>query len=431
MNRPQIAARALRRRSLRACRRCRASSSSRSRQDYKKNYAAVCAFNQAKVISILKGQGLHRVVPTSRARATTRSSRARTSASCRSASATTTGNQLRALTFEIIQRQLKSVGIELVPRFQTGGRHVRHDAAVERLGPHACSRGSRLAVARRSRRRTATAAVATRTYGNYCNKKASALLNKTATDARRRPAGEAAQQRRELKYMVKDVPSIPDVRSAGLHDRREEGEGPDDSDDAEGDLWNVNSGRQLVVGSIRHRTVERHSPAPAHVAGAGRPTKIRRRGTMLHLRHPQTALQHRRPRRWRASSSSRSSPSLRRSARGPADRRPNVSEQTVQNIIDAQAPRRPDLVRYGYWVKDAVTNQFGTTLLDEPADPARPLAGDEEHAAARHRRASSSRSSLAVGIGVYSALTAVLVVRLHGDDASASSASRRRSSGSR
>ena len=34
---------------------------------------------------------------------------------------TTTGNALRALTFEIIQRQLKSVGIELVARFQTGG----------------------------------------------------------------------------------------------------------------------------------------------------------------------------------------------------------------------------------------------------------------------------------------------------------------------
>jgi peptide/nickel transport system substrate-binding protein len=34
---------------------------------------------------------------------------------------TTTGNQFRALTFEIIQRQLKSIGIELVPRFQTGG----------------------------------------------------------------------------------------------------------------------------------------------------------------------------------------------------------------------------------------------------------------------------------------------------------------------
>ena len=34
---------------------------------------------------------------------------------------TTTGNQLRGLTFEIMQRQLKSVGIELVPRFQAAG----------------------------------------------------------------------------------------------------------------------------------------------------------------------------------------------------------------------------------------------------------------------------------------------------------------------
>ena len=34
---------------------------------------------------------------------------------------TTAGNQLRALTFEVIQRQLKSVGIELVPRFQPAG----------------------------------------------------------------------------------------------------------------------------------------------------------------------------------------------------------------------------------------------------------------------------------------------------------------------
>ena len=30
---------------------------------------------------------------------------------------TTSGNPLRALTFEIIQKQLKSVGIELTPRF--------------------------------------------------------------------------------------------------------------------------------------------------------------------------------------------------------------------------------------------------------------------------------------------------------------------------
>ena len=35
--------------------------------------------------------------------------------------ATTTGNTLRALAFEIMQRQLKSVGIELVARFQVAG----------------------------------------------------------------------------------------------------------------------------------------------------------------------------------------------------------------------------------------------------------------------------------------------------------------------
>ena len=51
----------------------------------------------------------------------------------------------------------------------------------------------------------------------------------------------------------------------------------------------------------------------------------------------------------------------------------------------AQAPRRKHSVRYWYWVKDAITNQFGTTLLDETPDPARPLARDEEHAAARPR----------------------------------------------
>jgi peptide/nickel transport system substrate-binding protein len=34
---------------------------------------------------------------------------------------TTTGNELRALTFELIERDFRSVGMELVPRFQTGG----------------------------------------------------------------------------------------------------------------------------------------------------------------------------------------------------------------------------------------------------------------------------------------------------------------------
>ena len=49
---------------------------------------------------------------------------------------------------------------------------------------------------------------------------------------------------------------------------------------------------------------------------------------------------------------------------------PNASEQTKQNIIDSKHLDDPVPVRYGYWVKDAVTNQFGTTLLgDRPILP--------------------------------------------------------------
>jgi len=49
---------------------------------------------------------------------------------------------------------------------------------------------------------------------------------------------------------------------------------------------------------------------------------------------------------------------------------PNASEQTKQNIIESKHLDDPVPVRYGYWVKDAVTNQFGTTLLgDRPILP--------------------------------------------------------------
>ena len=49
---------------------------------------------------------------------------------------------------------------------------------------------------------------------------------------------------------------------------------------------------------------------------------------------------------------------------------PNVNQQTIQNIIEDNHLDRPLLVQYGYWVKDAVTNKFGNTLLsDEPIWP--------------------------------------------------------------
>jgi peptide/nickel transport system permease protein len=49
---------------------------------------------------------------------------------------------------------------------------------------------------------------------------------------------------------------------------------------------------------------------------------------------------------------------------------PNISQQSVQNIIDKKHLDEPILKRYGYWVRDAVTNQFGTTLIgDKPILP--------------------------------------------------------------
>ena len=43
---------------------------------------------------------------------------------------------------------------------------------------------------------------------------------------------------------------------------------------------------------------------------------------------------------------------------------PNVSELTVQNVIDRKHLDDPVPKRYLYWVQDAVTNEFGSTLLD-------------------------------------------------------------------
>jgi peptide/nickel transport system permease protein len=49
---------------------------------------------------------------------------------------------------------------------------------------------------------------------------------------------------------------------------------------------------------------------------------------------------------------------------------PNVSQNTIDNLIEQKHLDRPLLVQYGYWLKDAVTNQFGNTLLsDEPIWP--------------------------------------------------------------
>jgi len=82
---------------------------------------------------------------------------------------------------------------------------------------------------------------------------------------------------------------------------------------------------------------------------------------------------------------------------------PNISEQTIQNVEEAKHLNDPVPVRYWYWLKDAVTNQFGTTLLGN-----KPILPDLWRVMKNTLQlvivAELLAILIAVGIGVYSAL---------------------------
>jgi peptide/nickel transport system substrate-binding protein len=202
---------------------------------YQKNFA-IYPFNQAKVISILKGKGC--------TGGPDKPSAGNSSIfSCPGVGklsftfSTTAGNQLRALTFEIIQRQLKSVGIELVPRFQPAGllfgttlpssdwdiimfTWVQSPSSkITSKDLYSC--GGEL------------------NYGNYCNRKATALLEKTAvtlSDSERTKLLNKAE-----KLMAKDLPSIPMFVRPGFTIRNNKVKGPVYNTTLEGSPWNVNT----------------------------------------------------------------------------------------------------------------------------------------------------------------------------------------------
>ena len=83
--------------------------------------------------------------------------------------------------------------------------------------------------------------------------------------------------------------------------------------------------------------------------------------------------------------------------------RPNISQQTIENIERRNHLNDPVPVRYAYWVRDAVTNQFGTTLVGT-----RPILPDllrvMGHTIQLVIVAELLAILVAVGIGVYSAL---------------------------
>jgi peptide/nickel transport system permease protein len=82
---------------------------------------------------------------------------------------------------------------------------------------------------------------------------------------------------------------------------------------------------------------------------------------------------------------------------------PNVSRKSIDAIAERKHINDPIPVRYWYWVRDATTNQFGTTLLDN-----RPILPDLWRVMKNTMQlvivAELLAILLAIGIGVYSAL---------------------------
>jgi peptide/nickel transport system substrate-binding protein len=149
---------------------------------------------------------------------------------------TTSGNPLRALTFEIIQRQLKSVGIEFTPRFispavlfgggtLTGGdwQAVMFTFLSDPTGPATfvdiggCGGGQN--------------------YGNACNKKATALMRKasfTADAAARNKLLAAAEV-----ILAEEVFSIPLFSRPAYLLNSTRVKGPIKNPTLQGSTWNA------------------------------------------------------------------------------------------------------------------------------------------------------------------------------------------------
>ena len=150
---------------------------------------------------------------------------------------TTTGNQLRALTFEIIQRQLKCVGIELVPRFQTGGVMFGTtlpsrdwdlmlfgwvqdpDSPITAKDIYGCG--------------------GDQNDGAYCNQKLTKVLNTVSVTL------DAAERTKllndaETRYIAKDIPSIPMFARPTYVIRSTRVSGPAVNPTNEGSPWNAN-----------------------------------------------------------------------------------------------------------------------------------------------------------------------------------------------
>jgi peptide/nickel transport system substrate-binding protein len=149
---------------------------------------------------------------------------------------TTTGNQLRALTFEIIQRQLKSVGIELVPRFQVAGTMFGTTLPSRdwdlMMFTWVGSPSTPITI------KDLYACGGDQNDMQYCNRPFSKILEKVSVtlDAKQRAN---LLNFAERKYMVKDVPSIPVYARPVFVIHSTKVKGPVVNPTTEGSPWNV------------------------------------------------------------------------------------------------------------------------------------------------------------------------------------------------
>jgi peptide/nickel transport system substrate-binding protein len=151
---------------------------------------------------------------------------------------TTTGNQLRGLAFEIIQRQLKSIGIEVVPRFQSAGvlfgtTLIARDWDLMWFGwnqtPSSWITSEDL-----------YACNGEQNYGTYCNRQATRLLDKVSTSLDEKRRAQLANEA-EAKYLIKGIPSIPMFARPIFMISAKKVRGTAVNPTQEGGPWNVSS----------------------------------------------------------------------------------------------------------------------------------------------------------------------------------------------
>jgi peptide/nickel transport system substrate-binding protein len=155
---------------------------------------------------------------------------------------TTSGNQLRALTFEIAQRQLKSVGIELVPRFGPSGTVFGQvlpsgdwDIFMFTWQGSPTSSATSFAL---------YGCGGDQNYMNYCNTRVSKMLQRAQFTPN--PTTRAGILNRAEAIMAADVPSVPMFVRPGFLINNTKVSGTVINPTNQGSTWNVQTWRHTA-----------------------------------------------------------------------------------------------------------------------------------------------------------------------------------------